>query len=1067
MNRHSILPKNQANSSVSPEKVLIDFGITYRSSGRYMRIPAIWRGSRDFNISIHRETGYFIDFAGGERGSFRKLLDLIGADPEKIANLKISGKNKKYLSEKREREQKRKIAEKILTGSTAPLPHSPAFRYLSGRGIPDSAIHEAVSSGIILQSENALVTRMDTIAGEFEGIHRIYVTEDGMKAPGPGTNKETKQMLGGAGYTFLPGSGTSGTEGEKILAVGEGLETCLVAWAALDCKAAVIVSYNAGNLEKLDLDELDRNIRILILVDRDKPGGKTKTGNWQPGRGQEASRRLALKLIKRGFTVSLAVPPPVSNHIEKSDWLDVFNSDREICRDLLQKTILNPIRTSEEVRSLDRLSPGENTYSAPGRISLQVAQEQLAELFNAPPAPGARLIAVDMGVGKTRALASIALKRASEEPSLIVVPTVELAEAYEKAGIPLYRGRNQDEGSAGFCQKFPDLQDLGENRRSIMAHECRTCPHGLVLMADRGSDSTLVTLGELGINREEFSPCQWLSQITDIALSPVVVATMAALQGKPDHLLNFEDPTSFVQKTRPRRIFFDDCFNPFDTLTISVENIGKWVSRIEEKISTIEDEDQTWLRKMKESLAGIAGMIGSRAGEERITLPDLQVPSGFESWEAFAKFIRSGKEREKVIDGLSPEKVTVNNGKRDVPLRALLDLSSAIMHGTVWIEKGILGGTLPTLAYSLLTRTGTTILDATPSPAICKAIHDAGGTIHEIRVNQPNLRIVQLNTRIHGRSSLLALEAEIRHARRIIEDGIRKAGHIDRIAFLSHKPLIERIHQIYPGLDCGWFGRDERGHDRWNAQKGKTLLIIFGIPLRPNLRDEFEHMNGYGWRQDRDFQAVPIPYNMAGRQAAAWGSLPLDNGIREWERQAATAEVVQAIGRLRAVRAPYPVEVWIDTSYPLAPLCGLEIHDIQSEGGRTGDQYQESRWEDTRARFEQAVASGGNSFRAINRILISRGLKTLSPESYKRLRSTEYEWELPEEIDMAEIEKAIDAILSPIKEEIMKEGKMDREKAARIERKSKQILADPGATPAQVKAALILLESIGRPVQTG
>ena len=267
MNRHSILPKNPANSSVSPEKVLIDFGIPYRASGRYMRIPAIWRGSRDFNVSIHRETGYFIDFAGGERGSFKKLLDLIGADPKKIPDLKISGKNKKYFVEEREREQKRKIAERILTGSAAPLPASAVFRYLSGRGIPTSVIQKAVSSGIILQSENlnALVTRMDYITGEFAGIHRIYVTKDGMKGQGPGINKETKQMLGGSGYTFLPGSGT---EGEKVLAVGEGLETCLAAWAALDCKAAVIVSYNAGNLEIMDLAEFDRKIRILILVDR-------------------------------------------------------------------------------------------------------------------------------------------------------------------------------------------------------------------------------------------------------------------------------------------------------------------------------------------------------------------------------------------------------------------------------------------------------------------------------------------------------------------------------------------------------------------------------------------------------------------------------------------------------------------------------------------------------------------------------------------------------------------------------------------------------------------------------
>ena len=48
-----------------------------------------------------------------------------------------------------------------------------------------------------------------------------------------------------------------------------------------------------------------------------------------------------------------------------------------------------------------------------------------------------------------------------------------------------------------------------------------------------------------------------------------------------------------------------------------------------------------------------------------------------------------------------------------------------------------------------------------------------------------------------------------------------------------------------------------------------------------------------------------------------------------------------------------------------------------------------------------------------------------------------------------------------------KSGKVDREKEARIERKAKQTLANPDATQAQVMAALIVLESMGRPVQIG
>ena len=459
-----------------------------------------------------------------------------------------------------------------------------------------------------------------------------------------------------------------------------------------------------------------------------------------------------------------------------------------------------------------------------------------------------------------------------------------------------------------------------------------------------------------------------------------------------------------------RKIIFDDCFSSFDYLQISLEDVSVWLQQIEKEL---EKKTSEWLEKMEIALRFFPGII-QYGMSKRVMMSTLPAPSGFESWQTFAAFINDGKEGEKALDGLSPERVTVVGGRRMVPLRALLDLARAINSGTVYAENGLLCGTFDSLSAQLLREKGrdVVILDATPTPEKIEAVKSAKGEIHELFVSQPRLRVTQWIGRLHGRSSLSSIGSEIRHARRIVEEAMRRGYAPGEIAFLTHLPLAEKLRQdrAFYGVEIGHFGRDQRSHNAW---KGKKLLISFGIPLNPDLRTIYQHTTGQDWTGDRDFMSAQIPHRIGDQVAQLSGcKLPVSEEIRDWERTMATAEIVQAVGRLRAVHAESDVEAWVVTSYPLSPAFGLQVDEIRREGGRTAGEYQDARWADTVSRFDEARGQGAESFRQINTILKELGKMGISSASYQKLRSRIESFDMSiDGIDAEELEYSLRTLL--------------------------------------------------------
>jgi hypothetical protein len=128
----------------------------------------------------------------------------------------------------------------------------------------------------------ALVQR--GIDGQPIGIHRTFLTRDGNgKAP----VKPHKMMLGCCG-----GGAVRLAPADKLVMIGEGIETCLAAMQASNFPAWAALS--TSGLRSLDLPPEVRE--VIVLADGDDPG-------------EQATQYAARRWISEGRKVSIARPP--------------------------------------------------------------------------------------------------------------------------------------------------------------------------------------------------------------------------------------------------------------------------------------------------------------------------------------------------------------------------------------------------------------------------------------------------------------------------------------------------------------------------------------------------------------------------------------------------------------------------------------------------------------------------------------------------------------------------------------------------------------------------------------
>ncbi|MPQ69275.1 toprim domain-containing protein [Pseudomonas sp. MWU12-2323] len=206
---------------------------------------------------------------------------------------------------------------------------APMRRYFARRGIPlndsikDVRFHPGLEYWVDSETDPnkkvlvgvfpAIVSAFRSTDGRVVNFHRIYITEDGAKAPVCKVKKICAPLpkFRGSSITIAV------TEG-RALHVAEGVEK---GWAVhLATGESVKAAYSCSSLPKLHVDKAKYDT-VVIWSDSDpvNPNRRRKVGD-----GQYFAWELARRLYMEGFDVIFMMPDGNPVDVKGRDWEDVI-----------------------------------------------------------------------------------------------------------------------------------------------------------------------------------------------------------------------------------------------------------------------------------------------------------------------------------------------------------------------------------------------------------------------------------------------------------------------------------------------------------------------------------------------------------------------------------------------------------------------------------------------------------------------------------------------------------------------------------------------------------------------
>jgi putative DNA primase/helicase len=218
-----------------------------------------------------------------------------------------------HKSDKQEQAKRQRAIERVWKKSVKVTPGDPVWQYLTQtRGlklqqIPEALrLHPALGYWIVddrgqpkqTGTYPAMVAAVLSPSGKLVNVQRIYLTQDGQKAPVP----ECKKLMTTPKEGALRGAAIRLYEAGELLAVSEGIETGLACYEATGIPTWA--TYSACNMESFVVPQSVRE--LIIFADHDRSE-----------RGQKAARKLARRTIAAGIKTKILIPP-----VAGTDWLD-------------------------------------------------------------------------------------------------------------------------------------------------------------------------------------------------------------------------------------------------------------------------------------------------------------------------------------------------------------------------------------------------------------------------------------------------------------------------------------------------------------------------------------------------------------------------------------------------------------------------------------------------------------------------------------------------------------------------------------------------------------------------
>lgn len=867
--------------------------------------------------------------------------------------------------------------------------------YLASRGLPMLLPPEA---RILPEGADYSLVIPLTGDGDHPAVHVTALTRTGQKRSLPWTGGSARYTLGhlSGSYSSIPGSeeqiSVPSFPGIRFYSIGEGLETILT--GRLLSGWSSIFAINSNGL-KTFFDNLETvrifrggGLGLAILVDKDI----SETG-------PKASAALARKAQILGIPTLYLLPPSIIKAGTKSaDWNDALV---ELGKEGAKAALLLAISKSEEelskigsgkIVSLDNIRDSEKASVPVERIPVEQAfldTRSLIKNFLDTKQTAPRLNQIDMGVGKSHILADLSRDHFFiGDPVTVIAPTKALAqEAALKSGGLFREGRTDSADRAGYCFIYPEVEPFSDKMRSIVAHKCRDCAHGLAAMAVSRGEGTKI------------EPCSYILHTIEAREVRVLSTTSSMLEGDP-HIGTVREGKAVIKS----KMILDDTADLTDYRAIHGGHISGWIRAAnhamrydqaklaEGDIATAEGEDRkeriVATEELLPHLAALGRFISDHSGDDQERVHP-------EDWTKFSELLKSSK----IIwmDGSSAEAIYRDSeGKTEIPLRTLKALGEALARGTAWSRKSFLHFSSSTRAAAAI-KNGAMLLDATPSLAVRQVVEAEGGTVTEIRAEQLSLCIRQVVSGMHGKTACSpespSFAREKSRLLGIVEKAVEEHGP-ENVVVISHKALAEEVKDEIPaGVEIGWWGLHNRGQNIWEK---KTHLVVYGVPQLAPSAAERAYMSDRqavieaggtdwpAWNGSRSEKWYRVPGQAKEIHAKGYQDEFIDRWAREWT----TAEVVQATGRLRAVRrTDERLSVEIHSSFPLAEAFGLEIHEVGRPDWRTMQNYQDGR---KIAQIEKGViafrASGGGGRRTVEKWLEQHGMTGISPNDWAQVK---------------------------------------------------------------------------------
>ena len=563
----------------------------------------------------------------------------------------------------------------------------------------------------------------------------------------------------------------------------------------------------------------------------------------------------------------------------------------------------------------------------------------------AAPAPPPVLIEVGTGVGKT----SRAVPRlAAHVPTLTLVATRELAgDVHTKlmknrTAARIHFGRHAPAASETASSPYVCLEadstarPLGAQNHPVMSTGCRTCIYGFaaqqsIYLERDNLDKAAVLEQRIDQARADraiapddpIAPCGYILAVHDELHATHLIGCASSFSRQ---MADFQAAPGCPREDR--LVIIDESCELVNQLIVTPADIAQWREAAHNEIARLrrhppEREDAAASARLGalEQIAPLLQSIAVKLAGVRVHVcqPSKALVSAIRRLFDLAAPLLNGD----TAPWETPELSWADYGHR-IPLRAIKALGWAAQWGALSVEQSTLHAAAPTMLLDAILAgdVHAVILDATPDPTILAVVEALGGTIHRAVPDQP-LDITWYTARSHGRAATTArtdrLVREVEGLR-----AVRSAMAADTDqppAVIGHAPIIRALDDQH-GAPAGWWGADERGHDRFADRD----LLIDGIPMRsPGVwrrgwlthRAVLSYAGGQRpppWSDEREPVAVEITPGVTATSTMAFSSDPM---ICAWQLAVLGADTIQGLGRVRAIHHPGHRAVILGQAVPI------------------------------------------------------------------------------------------------------------------------------------------------------